>query len=77
MLAKLLKKQKGFRGRSEARERQRSMQGQMRRGNRARNMADVANLAVLLVEGVAVPVNQGMHAQRAHHYDEDDGQYPV
>jgi hypothetical protein len=45
----------------------------LHRGLRDRGVPDVADLAMLLVAGVAMPVRDHMSTQRAHRKDERDG----
>lgn len=50
------------------------LQSGLRGRQRNRDVADVANLAMLLVVGIIVIVNQRVEAQRADHEDQRDGQ---
>jgi len=53
------------------------MKRQLGDGNRNGNVTDVADLAMLVVERLAMPVDERVHPQSAHHDDEQDGQQPV
>lgn len=77
VLAELLQQEKCFCGRGKSRERQRGLKRQLGRRDWDRDVAKVANLAMLFVEGLLVPVNHGMESQRAHREDEQDRQDPV
>lgn len=74
MLAELLMQDKGFRGLQHACLRRGCLDCQLSCRNGNGNVADMAHLAVLLVERLTVPVNQGMQAEGTHHHDEHNGQ---
>ena len=63
----------GFGNRSDPGEGKRRLEGQLSDGKRSRSVARLANLAVLLVNGLLVPVHERVKAQRAHDEDEHDG----
>lgn len=67
VFAKLLKQENGFGRRRQTRERKRGLENELSCGDGNGDMANLANLAMLLVEGLFMPVNDGMQAQSAHH----------
>ncbi len=50
--------------------------GAMREVNGYR-VSDMANAAVLVLEGSAVPVARGLQCERHHHKGQEGGQYPA
>jgi hypothetical protein len=58
----------------EASDRRRRQQGDTRRGLRNRDVADMADLAMLLVGGVSVPVPGCLHGKQAHRNNQGNGQ---
>lgn len=73
MLEDRLRLKNGFSNRGDPGEGKRRLEGQLSDGKRSRSVARLANLAVLLVNGLLVPVHERVKAQRAHDEDEHDG----
>ena len=74
MRAKRFKFAEFFVGDYKASHRRRRQQRNSRRSLRNRYMADVADLAVLLVRGVTVPVPGCLHAKQPHRKNQGHGQ---
>lgn len=55
-----------FFGDRKSRDRHRRLHGHLRRGLRYGYMPDVADLAMLFVRGVPMPVSGGLHGKNAH-----------
>jgi hypothetical protein len=64
-------------GRREAVQGNRRLNRQLGCGNRDRPVADVAGLAMLLVEELPMPMQQGMKTQRAHGENEQKRKQPI
>lgn len=77
MLGKLLSQKERSGDRGYPGDRKRRMKCQLGNGHWNGDMADVADLTVLIVERLAMPMDEGVHPQRAHHHDEQNGQQPV
>jgi len=73
VLEKLLEQNNGFNRKRQARQRKWGLQCELSRGDGNGDVADLANLAMLLVKGLFMPVNDGVKPQSAHHQDEHDG----
>jgi hypothetical protein len=72
MLEDRLRLKNGFSNRGDPGDGKRRLEGQLSDGKGSRSVARLANLAVLLVKGLLVPVHERVKAQRAHHNDEQD-----
>jgi len=77
MLEDRLRLKNGFSNRGDPGKRKRRLEGKLSDGKRSRSVARLANLAVLFVEGLLVPMNERVKAQRAHDKDEHDGKEPI
>lgn len=76
MLEDRLRLEDGFGDGRHAGERKRRLKSQLSNGKRSSRVARLADLAVLFIEGLLVPVDEGVKSQSAHDKDEDDGEEP-